>query len=176
MEWWATVAIVVLSNIVIGVVSLLTARMQINHSHQQWLRELRSGPLLALRSELSFVAAKCENAYAALALIFNSQVPLNRSSQGVEEAAKDLAEYGRTGDWTRILFTIHDADMKNMADKIIVTYLATWSTLLASVQSSLKSSEPMDAEVRNNVATVLSDNRNRVEEAQQLIDKKLREL
>ena len=171
MEWWATVIIVVASNIVIGAVSIFTARMQINHSHKQWFRELKSEPLLTLKNELATIATKYESVFAAYSRMVIDSIPVKEAGEAIIKNVEDFLDYAQSGEWSHILFMIYDLDIKNNVNEIIDDYRMSSLTIL-----SIKSIESENKEKWENAMNVSRRNNARMEQVQLMIDNKLGEL
>jgi len=171
MEWWATVILVIGSNIVIGAVSIFTTRMQIDHSHKQWFRELRSEPLIKLKNELATVAAKYDNVLAAYSQLVNGSIPVEQAGKSLVQNSEDFLNYARISEWKQTLFLIYDSDIKTEVDKVLEDYRKSTDTLL-----STKQIDSSNKTVWQEALKVAGRNNTRIEQIQSMLDKKLGEL
>ena len=141
MEAWATVAIVLVSNAIIGAVSVLTMRKQVKHSSEQFRvqlesereadrrerrREVRSEPLLKLRSELARMGAKGEKvAYMVETRPFGTEGRMMEGEEPIEEfkeALNDWNMYMAGGEFQRVLFMQYDFVLVSKVDDIKLDY------------------------------------------------------
>jgi hypothetical protein len=136
METWATVVIVFVSNAIIGTVSVLTIKKQIKHSREQFKmqleaqkeadkherqREIRSEPLLKLRSELSRMAAKGERV-ASLVIPFPFGSQNKEESEEFRVALNDWNNYMTSGEFEQVLFMQYDLMLVDKVNAIRLEY------------------------------------------------------
>lgn len=131
MEAWATVALVLGSNGIMGLVNWFTTRMQIENSENQLEkrlkaqretdkrergREVRSEPLLKLRSELARMAGKGAKV-GSMMVSFGKEAP--------EEFVRALADWGaymESGEFEQVLFMQYDLELVLDAENIRLDY------------------------------------------------------
>lgn len=142
MEAWATVVIVLVSNAIIGAVSVMTVRKQLKHSREQFKtglevqkeadkherqREVRSEPLLKLRGELARVAAKGEKVVdVAKSTVYKvlEDVKLENWREAGEvpnelgEAMKEWNTYVAGGEFQQVLFMQYDMKIVERVNEI----------------------------------------------------------
>ena len=136
METWAIVVIVLVSNAIIGAVSVLTARKQLKHSvelfemqkevqnekeRRERRREVRSEPLRKLRDELARMAAKGEK-------VASMVITMPFSTEGKEpvlkfkEALGDWNTYMTGGEFQQVLFMQYDLVLVDKVNAIKSEY------------------------------------------------------
>ena len=142
METWATVVIVLVSNAIIGAVSVLTVRKQLKHSREQFKmqqeaqkeadkherqREVRSEPLLKLRAELARMAAKGEKVvdvakstvYKVLQdMEFEGWRDMEQVPNELTEALGDWNIYMVSGEFQQVLFMQYDVKLVERVNDI----------------------------------------------------------
>ena len=142
MEAWATVVIVLVSNAIIGAVSVLTVRKQLKHSREQFKmqqeaqreadkherqREVRSEPLLRLRAELACMAAKGEKVvdvakstvYKALQdMEFEGWRDVEQVPNELKEALDDWNTYMVSGEFQQVLFMQYDMKLVERVNEV----------------------------------------------------------
>jgi hypothetical protein len=142
MEAWATVVIVLVSNAIIGAVSVMTVRKQLKHSREQFKmglevqkeadkherqREVRSEPLLKLRGELARMAAKGEKVVdVAKSTVYKvlEDVKLENWREAGEvpnelgEAMKEWNTYVAGGEFQQVLFMQYDMKIVERVNEI----------------------------------------------------------
>jgi len=131
MEAWATVALVLGSNAIMGLVNWFATRMQIKNSDKQLEkrlqaqreadkrergREVRSEPLLKLRSELARMAGKGEKVWSNVARS-DKQVP-----EEFERALAEWSAYMASGEFEQVLFMQYDLELVYSAKAISLDY------------------------------------------------------
>jgi len=190
-----TVFTVLFSNIAIATVSLLTTRWQIGSakknlemqisSESQKLemqkeveakkdrtnrrREVRSEPLLRLRTALAVMAAKQERftGYASMKHTNMSGVPADKIGVLLEQARDSLNAYVESGEWSQCVFMLDDATLVDKAKEIINDY--RYANFIHFNFQDFRKELP-------DAMKVFDKNVKRVAELQELINKRLEEL
>ena len=143
MEAWATVVIVLVSNAIIGAVSVLTVRRQLKHSAEQfkmqqedkreadereWKREVRDEPLVKLRDELARMAGMLR---FAIDLEIQASDKVDKESDkimdGLDEAMKDWDAYIKSGEFFRTLRMQYNYDLTFEAHDILMDYMSAYN-------------------------------------------------
>lgn len=131
MEAGAIVALVLGSNAIIVIGSLLVVKKQIKHSREQWKmqqetqreqdkserrREVKSEPLLKLRNELARMAGKGAKV-GSMMVSFGKEAP--------EEFVRALADWGaymESGEFEQVLFMQYNLELVLEAEAIRLDY------------------------------------------------------
>jgi hypothetical protein len=184
MEIWDVVALVLGSNVIMGVVTFFATKIQVKHSDKRlekelerqreadthtWRREVEGKPLFKLREELAVMATKYDR-------VVGSAYGLRTRFDKTEEAAKnefqefldDINVYIKQGSFSNILAMQYNKEIINRVDEIIKDYLKSYSNILHYRDSN--------AEEQKEAMRVFDRNKNRIIEVQELINKKLEEL
>jgi len=149
MEAWATIALVLGSNAIMGVVNWLTTRMQIKNSEKQLEKRLqaqreeyqhrqkwdsRSKPLMELRAEIARMAEKFERivGYATQVQVRDG-VPLESDAnlKNLEKAEEDWNEYIDSGEFYRVEHLQYEHELKAEAHRILSDYKLAYFDVLA---------------------------------------------
>jgi uncharacterized membrane-anchored protein YhcB (DUF1043 family) len=142
MEAWATVVIVLVSNAIIGAVSVLTVRKQLKHSvelfkmqqevqeekeKRERRREVRDEPLVKLRDELAKMAVKL-SASIDLATQVTDEVSKESDKviEDLDKAVKEWDEYIKSGEFERTLHMQYDYNLKMEAHGIFWDYQSAY--------------------------------------------------
>lgn len=206
MEAWATVVIVLVSNAIIGAVSVLIARKQLKHLREQLMmqldaqkdadkherqREVRSEPLLKLRTELARMAAKGERVvYLAKSIMWqaywDSESPSWRDEgkmpNALRYALSDWEGYMGSGELQQVLFMQFDVNLVERVLKVRDEYNRASTVMSATPwvnwmdeDAKVKESEALGERIRDNVDVIIR-NRDRIGELQSEINRRLEEL
>jgi hypothetical protein len=166
---WTTLGSVLGSNFFIAVVSLATARWQINNAKEQLdkqlqsereraqrerRREIRSEPLLKLRGELALAAAKA-HIVLRMRLVQDSSDNMKKVEH---DLLVDLAQYVLSGELRKTLYSLDEP-------KII--------DIVSSIMGDLVAPLPSDESEVNALITRAED---KILKVQSLINKRLEEL
>ncbi len=190
MEIWATVALVLGSNIIVALSTFFTTRYQLRHSDKRferelekvreeqerqreidsshWRREVRSQPLLRLRDVLARMAARLDK------LVINSKFPfiLSTITEDAEnmnaQALKDLRDYMTSEDFLLIRYLQYDTELVKLVDEIEDNYMALFVFTLGV--KSLKS------EGLQELMKISQKIKKLIPRVQELINKRLEEL
>ena len=143
MEAWATVLIVLVSNAIIGAVSVLTVRKQLKHSAEQFKvqqedkkeadererkREVRDEPLVKLRDELARMAGMLRFAID-LATELNGKVDKDSDKimEDLDEIAKGWSAYIKSGEFFGTLRMQYDYELAFEAHDIMMDYMSAYN-------------------------------------------------
>jgi hypothetical protein len=191
METWATVALVLGSNIIFALASFFATRMQVSHSdrrfqieqqleqqrivremnenNRQRRREVRSEPLLKVRDELARMANKQDKLVAAASRQHTRIGGTDEEAKReLQEAAEDWNAYVRSGDFAQTLLIQYDTDLVNKVEEIRKDYQKSYFYHLHLQQ--------IDIEKLSEAMEIFEKNRNKIVEVQELINKRLEEL
>jgi len=191
METWATVALVLGSNIIIALATFFTTKYQVSHSDRRFQvelqiaqqrdiqainrearerrREIRSEPLLKLRNELARMANKQDKLVAAASRQHTRIGGTNEEAKGELQAAiEDWNAYVVSGDFAQTVLIQYDTDLVNQTEEIRQDYQKSYFYHLYYQQ--------MDAEKLLEAMKVFERNRTKIVEVQELINKRLEEL
>jgi len=138
MEAWATVVIVLVSNAIIGAVSVLTVRKQLKHSAEQSKmqeeaqreeekrsrkREIRDEPLVRLRDELARMAEKVGRGVHLVTQFTPEKTPHGEKvRKDLEEAVEEWEKYIKSGVFLETLHMQFDHNIRQEAHKILYEY------------------------------------------------------
>ena len=138
MEAWATVVIVLVSNAIIGAVSVLTTRKQLKHSAEQFkmqqeakkeeekrerTKEIRDEPLRKLRDELTRMAENAGSAVHLVTKFTREETPHGEKvRKDLDEAVEKWEEYTKSGAFLQTLHLQYDHDIREEAHKIMYDY------------------------------------------------------
>jgi hypothetical protein len=174
MEAWATVALVLGSNAIMGVVNWLTTRMQVKNSanelekrlqaqrqeykhRQRW--DSRRDPLIRLREELASMADKLERLVYLATEVIEGVVPdLDRKTKELEKVGKNWEAYVDSGAFNRALHMQYDSELKGEARAISGDYEAAFVDVMAywrGGQADAKIREAQDV-IRNNAVKIVA--------------------
>lgn len=147
METWATVALVLGSNAIMGVVNWLTTRTQIKNSDNQLEKRLqahreeyqhrqrwdsRSQPLLELRTELARMTQKLEDLVNwAVKAIEGIDPNQDKVIKILEGASKDFNAYLTSGKFYQAVHMQYDNGLKNEAHRIFLDYQSAYQGVIA---------------------------------------------
>lgn len=166
---WTTVGSVLGSNFFIAVVSLATARWQINsakgqldkqlqsereRAQRERSREIRSEPLLKLRGELAFAAAKADTRLKMQ--LISTELPAMKKVK--EDILRDEVQYVISGELQKTLYSLDEPKLIKIVSSIMED--------LASASLTNKSE----------AFETLSKAQARILEVQSIINKRLEEL
>jgi len=192
METWATVALVLGSNIVIALATFFTTRYQVRHSDWRFQveqslsqqrelegrqrelrerrREIRGEPLLKLRTELARMANKQDKLVAAASRQHTNIVGVTseEAKRELQVAVEDWNAYMTSGDFAQTLLIQYDTDLVSQVEEIRKDYQTSYFYHLYYQQ--------MDAEKLLEAMKVSERNRTKIVEVQELINKRLEEL
>ena len=187
MEAWATVVIVLVSNAIIGGVSVFTMRKQLKNSAEQFKvqldaqreadkrerrREIRSEPLLKLRSELARMAAKGEKV-ASMVMGMPISTESKDPPEKFKEAMGDWNTYMGGGEFQQVLFMQYDFVIVNKVNAIKLEYENARHYLREYWNSWGDADKEKESEEALNV---VERNRSKIAEVQSEINKLLEEL
>lgn len=146
----------------------LTRQREIDKRQRKW--EVRSEPLLKLRDELAHAAVKeSEVTGAAYAQHLLKDIKTTEElNTRLERAIRDRDEYLKSGILTQILYTQTDQALINQVEKIIQEYQSSYFTAEHYTLFVKKD--------REKGMKVFEENRARIIEVQELINKRLEEL
>ena len=185
METWATVALVLGSNIIVALSTFSITKMQVRSSDRHFEKELarqrevderqrrwevRGEPLLKLRHELANMATKQDKLVAA------ASRQHTRIGGGTDEEARrelqvamdDWNAYVTSGDFAQTLLIQYDTDLVKQVEEIRRDYQKSYFYHLYYQQ--------MDEEKLLEAMMVFEKNRTKIVEVQELINKRLEEL
>jgi len=191
METWATVALVLGSNVIIALTTFFATKMQVSHSdrrfqieqqleqqriiremnenNRQRRREIRSEPLLKLRDELARMATKQDRLVSwAHRQHTRFGITEEEAKNQLQAAAEDWNTYIAGGDFTETLFLQYDTELVKRVDEILKDYRESY--IDAIYYKDLKATELGKA------MEVFERNKTRTIEVQELINKRLEEL
>lgn len=184
METWAIVLIIIFSNLIIAASTFFTTRIQVRHSDKRFnkelertrevesrerRREVRSEPLLKLRSELARAASKHEWLAAAAYMQHTRRGITEEQAQEIlKEVSDDYNSYMRSGELFTTLFMVDDMELIKKVDEIRNEYTKSYSI-------SLDFKDHTSVEI-GEALKVLETNRQRIVDIQALINKRLEEL
>jgi len=187
MEAWATVALVLGSNAIMGLVNWFATRMQIKNSENQIekrlqaqreadkrerRREVRSEPLLKLRSELARMAAKGEKV-ASMVMAMPFGATSKDPPEKFKEAMGDWNTYMGGGEFQQVLFMQYDFVIVNKVNAIKLEYENARHYLWEYWNSWGDADKEKESEEALNV---VERNRSKIAEVQSEINKLLEEL
>jgi hypothetical protein len=191
METWATVALVLGSNIIIGLSTFLATKIQVSHADRRFSiesqiaqhkelearnkelrerrREVRSEPLLKLRNELANMATKLKMLVIdTRGQHYRSDITEDGKNKELEQAVEDLKVYGTSGDFLQTLNLQYDAELLKLVEEIKSNYLLLFEYALDDKRLRLderKDFNRLSQEVEAKIPGV-----------QELINKRLEEL
>lgn len=188
MEAWATVTIVLGTNIITGLITLYITMTQMKHSEKQLQkqleskteaearqrrREIKSEPLLKLRAELARMASKQQR---LVALAHRQHTRSNLSDEQVkkilQEAIDDWNKYMANGDLDRTLFIQDNVELIDKVNEINKDYAFSYVTAdLFITNPSITTPQAM-----KDALHVFDKNKVKIAELQSLINKRLEEL
>jgi hypothetical protein len=184
MEVWDVVALVLGSNLLIALATYFTTRMQLTNASKQFKIELgraidvenrkrkwevRSTPLLKLRAELADVATKLDTLVAdARRININFGGTKEEAEEKLEKSRKEYNEYVEKGTLGMTLFEQFDTDLVIRVEEIQTNYRQAFHE-----HTNYKM---MDAESMKHAFKVHDENKRKIIEVQELINKKLEEL
>ncbi len=140
MSTWATVVLVLGSNIIVALSTFFITKMQVRSSDRRFEKELarareenqqkrcwevRSKPLLELRDELALMATKGQKlATTATLLHTNIGTGLNEEQiKGLlDTASNEWNAYVHSGVFEQVLFTVDDKEIAEKAEQIRSDY------------------------------------------------------
>jgi hypothetical protein len=184
MATWAIVALVLGSNIIIALATFFTTKYQVSHSETRFEKELnrqreiesrqrrwevRSEPLIKLRSELARMATKQDTLVAAAHKLHTRfGITEEQAKEQLQEAVDDFNTYLASGSFQQTLHMQFDKELIGKVDEIIGDYRASY--IDAIYYRDLKATELGKA------MEVFGRNEARIIEVQSLINKRLEEL
>ncbi len=191
METWATVALVLGSNIIIGLSTFFATKIQVSHSDRRFSvelqiaqqrelesrqkelrerrREVRSEPLHKLRAELAIMATKLDR----LAKAGHSLAVPNTEDQvkeALERATNDWNDYISGDDLQRVLFIQSDEEIVKLVKEIRNDYLEAYDNVVTYREG--QSAIEFGKAIRSSEEKIAP----KVIQAQDLINKRLEEL
>ena len=185
MEAWATVALVLGSNAIMGIVNWLVTRKQLKHSesqlekqmeHQREVdkrerrREVRSEPLLRMRNELARMAGKGAKVGRMMA---------SSDAEALEEFGKALADWGvymESGEFEQVLCMQYDLKSALQADNIRLDYEIARLQLQLYWKLNVEERKGKKSEYYDQSMELIRNNRTRVAEVQSEMNRLLEEL
>jgi len=192
METWATVALVLGSNIIIGLSTFFATKIQVSHADRRFSielqiaqqrelearnkelrerrREVRSEPLLKLRTELARMAVK-ESQLTGVAYrqhMLKDVISPEELKRQLHEAIKNRDDYLESGILQQVLNMQTDQELINRVEKIMEDYQSSYFTAEHYTQFGEKG--------REKGIEVFETNKARIIEVQELINKRLEEL
>jgi len=184
METWAIVALVLGSNIIIALSTFFATKMQVSHSDKRFerefekeivtyqrerRREVRSEPLLKLRTELASMACKYENLVdTARRLRTRSDITDEEAVKLAEEAVNEGTTYKANGNLQQILNIQYDTELITLVNNIRNDYL-----LLCEYARDYKS---LRKELLREFREISLEIETSIPKIQELINKRLEEL
>jgi len=181
METWATVVLVLGSNIIIALSTFFATKIQVSHADKRFerefekaivtyqrerRREVRSEPLLKLGAELAIMATKLDRlAKAGKSLAIRNTE--EQVKEALERATNDWNNYILGDDLQRVLFVQSDEEIVKLVKEIRNDYLEAYDTVVTyrEGQSAIelgKASRSSEEKIAPKVA-----------EVQELINKRL---
>ncbi len=184
METWATISLVLGTNIIVSAFSYFIAHIQVNSSNKRFERQfqrdaelykreqrraVRSEPLLDLRFELSMMANKIEQInlnydYKNTRL----EITQEQALKYLEEAIKDWNEYASAGTFRRAIFALDNKELIQKSTELYLRYIED--------VFNAKRWEELNPEELEQTRVVHGENHDRLAEIQSLINKLLEEL
>ena len=179
METWAIVTLVLGTSAVSALLTFFITKMQVRHSDKrlekeleraretdchQWRRKARGEPLFKLRTELASMATKLHT------LVTNTQLPRNQSAitQNEQQALEDWRDYMTSGEFLPTLYLQYDEELKKRVEGIEGGYLLLFEYALD--YKNLKKEE------LSAFREISQSTRNKILDAQELINKSLEDL
>ena len=153
---WTTVGRVLGSNFFIAVVSLATARWQISNAKEQLdkqlknererakrdrTREIRSRPLLALRSELADFAARINNV-----ILFGTIPDLSQITKALDDEVR-LSLF--SGDMRKILYSLDEEEIISKVKELMSTWGKPYPVDLSDAQRMVGNAETQILEIQS---------------------------
>ena len=199
METWATVVIVIVSNVIIAAVSILTTRMQVKHSANEFEKklqadrdisqherswEVRSEPLVKLREELACMAEKFESMISLGTQVIgglsleSDQIVKEHEETVVEffrKAMKGWEEYYYSGRFEQALHMQYESSLKVEAKMIYLDYSSTYIGLLPLLSDKKAKSEETNEKILK-AGDLIVKNSVRILEVQSAINELLEQL
>jgi hypothetical protein len=148
----------------LGMKKQLEQQSELDSRH--WKREVRSEPLLRLRTELARMANKQDKLVAVVYKQYSKRFAF--LEEELKETLDDSNSYLASGDFANALFTLDNAEIVHKAREILTNYQE--SLMEATSFSKLKKEERIKA------LESIETNREKVIETQALINKRLEEL
>jgi len=187
VETWVIVVLVLGSNAIMGAVNWLMMKRQLKHSKDQLekqlqaqgesnkrerQREVRSEPLLKLRSELARMSAKGERV-AFLGIPLSRGKQSKRATEDFKEALADWNAYMASREFEEVLFMQDDFVLMGEVGTIKTEYdVAQYR--FGAYWKGFSSAEKVKG--RKEVVDVVKRNRRKIAEVQSDINKRLEEL
>jgi len=195
MEDWATVALVLGSNAIMGLVNWLTTRMQINNSKEEIEKRLqaerddfkhrqrwdsRSQILIKMREEIACMAEKYEAMLSAATqyiegISVGTKKVIEEHSDSMFERVKKAVqawnEYNGSGKFEQAVNMQYDSKLKNGAEMIYYDYVGAYRGLFLIMFDKKGDKKKMDE-----ANEVLGRNNKRILEAQSRINELLEQL
>jgi len=184
METWAIVTLVLGSSAVSAILTFFVTKMQVSHSdtriarqlesakeadYRQRRREVRSEPLLKLRTELANMACKYEKLVdTARKLSNSSDMTSEETEKLLEEAIDEDTIHMASGNLQQVLNIQYDTEIITRVNNIRNTYLLL-------VEYALEFKE-LRAEERRFFRELFQRIETGIPEVQELINKRLEEL
>ena len=150
METWAAVVIVLGTNLMTNLLTWFLTNRQLKHSNKQlqmqlksqreaeqhkrkW--EVRSQPLLELRTELARMTQKLEDLVNWAGQVVEGVTPnQDKITEVLEAAVKDFTTYLTSGKFYQAVHMQYDNELKNEAHKIFLDYQSAYRGVIASWQ------------------------------------------
>jgi len=186
MEDWATIALVLGSNAIMGAVNWLMMKRQLKHSGDQLEKQLqaqretdqhnrrwetRSQPLMKLRGELAHMAEKLEFLVDLATQVIEGVDPnIDKRIDELEKAAKNWEAYLNSGEFYQALHMQYDHELKVAAHKISLDYQSAYVGVMAYWRGG-----KADEKIRE-ARTVMKNNAARIAAVQLKINTLLEEL
>jgi hypothetical protein len=184
METWAIITLVLGSNAISIIGTFLVTKMQVAHSdkrldreiqrvveadYRNRRREVRSEPLIKLRIELAHMANKQDKLVAAASRQHTRFGGTDEDTRKeLQEAVDDWNNYLAIGDFAQTLYIQYDTDLVKKAEDIRRDYQKSFFYHLHF--------QDIDGEQLLEAMKIFEENRNRIIEVQDLINKRLEEL
>ncbi len=184
METWAIVTLVLGTSAISSLLTFFITKMQVSHSdkrlerqlesareadYRQRKREVWSEPLLKLRAELAYMAAKQDILVAsAHRLHTRFGVTEEEAKEALQEAGNDWNAYLASGNFAQTLFLQNDTELVSKVKEILRDYQSSYTDAIYYKElKARKLGEAME---------VFERNQTKIIEAQSLINKRLEEL
>jgi hypothetical protein len=147
METWATVTLVLGTNLITNLLTWFLTNRQLEHSDKRLERQLesqreaeqhkrkwevRSQPLLELRTELALMTQKLEDLVNWAAQVVEGVSPnQDKIQKTLEAAAKDFNAYLASGKFYQAIHMQYDDELKAKAHKIFLDYQSAYHGVIA---------------------------------------------
>ncbi len=136
--------------------------------------EVRSEPLLKLRSDLAIMASKQAFLLSSIRSILPTGVGKAATIEVLKKSLADISAYLESGNLQQTLFIQYGKELKDKAEEIITDYLRALS--IALHYKAIETKELGEVKELEEVTKIIKQNETRIVEVQELINKRLEEL